>query len=124
MDKILLLGQTLCIQDIRLQIYWVSNFIPAAEFQNFVDILETKVHMGKIFGTWTFFYLERQRYIDITRKKNTTCGHLVFIHKFYNEIFDKIIKQTKQQGKYETLHFLGSRISILLQIGSSFFQTY
>ena len=91
MDKILLLGQTLCIQDIRFQIYWVSSFIPAAEFQNFVDILETKVHMGKILALELFLSIKTTLY-RYYQKKNTTCDHLIFIHKFYNEIVDKIIK--------------------------------
>ena len=34
-------------------------------------------------------------------------AHIIFIHKFYNEIVDTIMKQLKKQSKNETLQFFG-----------------
>ena len=81
MNAMLLPGWKSCIQDIRLKICLVPKAIPAAKPQNFVDISGAKAHMGKLLGIW-FFYLKRQGY-NITRK-NSTCGHIIFMDKFYN----------------------------------------
>ena len=55
-------------------------------------------------------------------EQKSTCGHIVFIHKAYNEIVDKSYLLAQKQGKSDILLFLGSSISLLLQIGSSSFQ--
>ena len=81
----------------------------------------TKTHVDKIFGI-RFFNLKRQSYRLLPGKKSS-WARIIFIHKPFNEIFDKIVKQPKKQDKYEILYFLGSCISLLLQIASSSFQS-
>ena len=85
------------------------------------DFRGTKMHMGKIFGIWIYFYLKRQGYIDITRTKST-WDHIMFVHKSYNEIIDEIIFISPKTGQKWILLFWGSSISLLLQIGYSSFQ--
>ena len=76
---------------------------------------------GENFGIWIYFYLKRQGYIDITRTKST-WGHIMFVHKSYNEIIDEIIFISPKTGQKWILLFWGSSISLLLQIGYSSFQ--
>ena len=46
-------------------------------------------------------------------EQKTTWGHIIFIHKSYHEIVNKIKKIAKKQGKNELLHFLRSHISAI-----------
>ena len=50
----------------------------------------TKTHVGKNFWIWIFFYLKRQSYRYYQKK--WSWAHIIFIHKSYNEIVDKIAK--------------------------------
>ena len=67
MDGILLFEQKSCIWDIKFKIYGVPKSIPAAKFQNFVDISVVQKPTWAKFLEFDFFYLKRQGYIDITR---------------------------------------------------------
>ena len=73
----------------------------------------TKTHVGKVFEIWVFFNLKRQsfRYYQEKNQVGPTLSS-------YINLVDKIANSPKKQGK--VLHFLGSCISVLLQIGSSF----
>ena len=51
-----------------------------------------------------FFYLKRHGCIDITRAND---GHIIFIHKSYNEIVDKILYLFAQNREKRKFHFLG-----------------
>ena len=74
--------------------YYLSKSIPAAKSQNFVETLGPQKPMLTKF--WEFeFLLSEKKVIDITRKK-IKLGHIIFIHKCYYEIVDKIVKQPKK----------------------------
>ena len=75
MDRILLLGQKSCTRDIRFKIYWVPKSIPAAKYQNFVDISGAQKPTWAKFLELRFFYLKRQGYINITRTKINLWSH-------------------------------------------------
>ena len=111
------------IWDILFKIYWVSKSIPPETSQYFVDSSEAQNPHGQDFWNLNFFFFVwRRKVLDISRKKSSWT-HIIFIHKYYNEIVGKIVKQPKTQGKNETLQFLESRISIFLQISSSTFHS-
>ena len=58
-----------------------------------------------------FFFLSGKTKLQILPGKKSSWAHIIFIHKSYNEIVHKIVKQPKKQGKNEILNFLGSCIS-------------
>ena len=78
MDEILMLGQKSCIQDIELKIYWMSKSITATKSQKFFYISGAqKLTWAKFleFEFFFFIYMNRQGYIDITRKKINLSSH-------------------------------------------------
>ena len=83
MSRILLFGQKSGIWDILFKIYYMSNSIPAAKFQNFVDTLILE---------FDFFYLKRQGYRYYQGKNQVGLTSSSYINLIYNEIVDKVIK--------------------------------
>ena len=68
----------------------MSKSIPAAKSQNFVDTKGHKNPSGQNFLNLKFFYLKKTR-LCILPGKNIKFAHIIFIHKSYNEIVDKIV---------------------------------
>ena len=102
-----------CIPNIKFKIYCVSKSIPVAKSQNVVKISGAQKPSWAKCLKFNFFYLKRQGYSDITRRK-INWGHIIFIHQSYNEIVDKI-----------KFYFLGgSSISLLLQIRLFIFSAF
>ena len=122
MDGIPLFGQKSCIQD-KFRIYWASKSMPAAKPQIFVDISGAlkPTRWAKFWEFVLFFHLKRQGYTDIPEQKSS-CGHIIFIHKSYNEIVGKIVSLAQKQGGQKWHFSLGSTITLLLQKDSSSFQ--
>ena len=52
----------------------------------------------------SFFYPKRKSYIDIIEQK-PNCGHIIFLHKSYNDIVDKIVILAQKEGNNEILLF-------------------
>ena len=97
---ILLLGQKSCIQDIKVRVYWLSKSIP--QNLKIFDIWGTQKPTGAKF--WEFdFFISKDKVIQILPEQILTCGHIIFIHKSYIEIVDKIIfiiPKTKQKWNF------------------------
>ena len=99
-----------------------SKFSCPCQLQNLKILLHfgaTKTHVGKIFGTWVFLYLKRQSY-KYYQEKKSSWAHIIFIHKSYIEIVDKIIKYPKNRTKMKFyifgklyLSFASDRLFIL-----------
>ena len=47
--------------------------------------------------------------IQILPEQKSTCGHVIFIHKSYNQIVNKLYLLAQKQGKSEILHFFGKQ---------------
>ena len=73
---------------------------------------------GQNFWNLIFFFNPKRQSYRYYQEKKSRWAHIIFIHKSYIETVDKIGNSPKKQVK--VLHFLGSCISVLLQIGSSF----
>ena len=97
MHGILLLGRKSCIQDIKFKLYWVSKSIPAPKSQNCVEISGAQKPTWAKFLESEFFYLKRQDYIDITRRKINLWSHPRYTYS-YNEIVDKIVFNNPKTG--------------------------
>ena len=80
--------------------------------------------MGGVVAIWAkflefeFFFILRGKVTDITRK-NPIWAHIIFIHKSYNEIVDKIVKWPENRAKmrlyiFESLYltFASNRLFI------------
>ena len=119
MDRILLLE---CIRDIKFKIYWVSKSKPAEKPPNFVDISGAQKPIWAKFLEFDFFLSEKTRLHRYCQNKN----ELVVTSSSYINLTMKFLLKSyllaKKQSKSEILLFLGSSISLLLQIGSSSFQ--
>ena len=116
---ILLLGQKSCIQDIKVRVYWLSKSIP--QNLKIFDIWGTQKPTGAKF--WEFdFFISKDKVIQILPEQILTCGHIIFIHKSYIEIVDKIIYYSKNQAKVKFHIFLRSSILLLLQVDPYSFQ--
>ena len=80
----------------------------------------TKNHVGKIFGIW--FFLSEKTRLQILPGKNQVGPTSYPYTNVTIKFLIKMENSQKKQDKNETLHFLGSRNSLLLEIGSSSFQ--
>ena len=47
------------------------------------------MHMPKIFGIW-FLFIWKDKVILISLEQKSHWGHIIYIHKSYNEIVDKM----------------------------------
>ena len=89
MGGALLFGQTL---DILFIIYSVQKSIRAAKSKILLK------PCGQSFWNLNFFFILRGKVTDITRKK-PIWAHIIFIHKSYSEIVDKIVKWPENRAK-------------------------
>ena len=79
-----------------------------------------KKHVDKIL---IFYFSYEKTKLTILPGKKSNWVLIIFIHKSYKEIVDKIIKdRPKNRAKINFYVFGGSLISLLLHIDFSFFQ--
>ena len=57
------------------------------------------------FLEFRFFFTRKVKTIQVLPEQKSAWFHIIFIHKSYIEIVEKIQKQPKNQGKNEILHF-------------------
>ena len=64
--------------DINFKIYWVPKSTPAANLKILLTFQGHKNLHEQNFWNWSFFYLKRQGYVDITMKMNlvVTSSHI------------------------------------------------
>ena len=101
-----------CIPNIKFKIYCVKIHT-SCKISNVVKISGAQKPSWAKCLKFNFFYLKRQGYSDITRRK-INWGHIIFIHQSYNEIVDKI----------KFYFFGGSSISLLPQIRLFIFSAF
>ena len=76
---------------LNLRFIGFQNPCQVQNLKRFVDNSGVQKTTWAKFFRFHFFYLKRQGYIDIIRATIDLWSHIIFIHKSYNEIVDKII---------------------------------
>ena len=109
MDGILLYGRKSCIRDITFKIYWVSKSITAAKSQNFVNISGAQKHTWEKLLEFEFFFIWKDKVMQILPEQKSTCGHIIITHKSYMKLLIKSYFLAQKQDKSEVFLFLGKQ---------------
>ena len=64
---------------------------------------------GQNFWNLIFFSFEKKKIMQILPGQKPVYGYIIFIHKSYNEIVDKLYLLAQKQGKSEILLFSGKQ---------------